>query len=147
VWTDGQKHLLNSLIFRTTWVIQHQKGWSSLDFNEAGDDGVTLASAGPYTNHLHLTPDRLPQQHLISHFLRGRMFFLTPIQQYVKAQKAYAVWCRPVHKGKYLVQMWGAFEYCPRDRVTDSRCCDWWKPHFAKRVPGKRWKLEECQEL
>jgi len=29
-----------------------------LDFNEARDDGVALASAGPYANHLHLTPDR-----------------------------------------------------------------------------------------
>jgi len=24
----------------------------------ARDDGVALASAGPYANHLHLTPDR-----------------------------------------------------------------------------------------
>jgi len=29
-----------------------------LDFNEARDDGVAAASAGPYANHLHLTPDR-----------------------------------------------------------------------------------------
>ena len=30
----------------------------TLDFNEARDDGVALASAGPYTNHLHLAADR-----------------------------------------------------------------------------------------
>jgi len=30
-----------------------------LDFNEAGDDGVAVASAGPYANHVHLAPDRL----------------------------------------------------------------------------------------
>ena len=44
--------------FRTTWVSWHQKGRTILDFNEATDDGVAVASAGPYANHLHLTPDR-----------------------------------------------------------------------------------------
>jgi len=29
-----------------------------LDFTEARDDGVAVTSAGPYANHLHLTPDR-----------------------------------------------------------------------------------------
>jgi len=29
-----------------------------LDFTGARDDGVAVASAGPYANHLHLTPDR-----------------------------------------------------------------------------------------
>jgi len=29
-----------------------------LDFTEARDDGVAVASAGPYANHLHHTPDR-----------------------------------------------------------------------------------------
>jgi len=36
---------------------------------EARDDevwGMALASAGPYANNLHLTPDRHPQQHLIT---------------------------------------------------------------------------------
>jgi len=28
-----------------------------LDFNEARDDGMAVASAGPYANHLHLTAD------------------------------------------------------------------------------------------
>jgi len=42
---------------RTTWVSRHQKGRTILDFNEARDDGVALESAGPYANHLHLTPD------------------------------------------------------------------------------------------
>jgi len=27
-------------------------------FNEARDDGMAVASAAPYTNHLHLSPDR-----------------------------------------------------------------------------------------
>jgi len=39
-------------------VSQHQKGKTILDCNEARDDGVAVASAGPYANHLHLTPDR-----------------------------------------------------------------------------------------
>jgi len=29
-----------------------------LDFNEARDDGVAVASAGPYANHLHLAAGR-----------------------------------------------------------------------------------------
>jgi len=29
-----------------------------MDFNKAVDDGVAVASAGPYANHLHLVPDK-----------------------------------------------------------------------------------------
>jgi len=29
-----------------------------VDFTEARDDGVSVASAGPYANHLHLAVDR-----------------------------------------------------------------------------------------
>jgi len=29
-----------------------------LDFNEAIDDRVAVTSRGPYTNHLHLDPER-----------------------------------------------------------------------------------------
>jgi len=42
---------------RIIWIIWHQKGQTNLDFNEARDDGVVVASAGPYANHLHLDPD------------------------------------------------------------------------------------------
>jgi len=31
---------------------------NNLYFNEAGDDGVTVSSAGPYANHLYLAKDR-----------------------------------------------------------------------------------------
>jgi len=31
---------------------------------------VAVASAGPYANHLHLTADRYPRQHLITQFLQ-----------------------------------------------------------------------------
>jgi len=29
-----------------------------MDFNKARDDRVSVASAGPYVNHLRLAPDR-----------------------------------------------------------------------------------------
>jgi len=29
-----------------------------MNFNQARDDGVAVASAGPYANHFHLAPDR-----------------------------------------------------------------------------------------
>ena len=56
-----------NLFFRMILVSWHQKGQTHLDFNEATDDGVGLASAGPYANHLHFTTC----QHLITHFLQA----------------------------------------------------------------------------
>jgi len=35
-----------------------------VDFTGAGEDGMAVASAGPYANHLHLVPDRQQRQHL-----------------------------------------------------------------------------------
>jgi len=32
--------------------------WTILDFTGARDDGVAVASAGPYANYLYLAPDR-----------------------------------------------------------------------------------------
>jgi len=52
------RHPFNSLFSRTTWVSQNQKGKTIVDSNEATDDRVAVASAGPYANHLHHTPDR-----------------------------------------------------------------------------------------
>jgi len=63
-----------------TSVNQHQKGETYLDVNETSDNGVAVASAGPYANPLHLTPDRQPRQHFIIQFFTGQMFFLMPIQ-------------------------------------------------------------------
>jgi len=34
------------------------EGRTILDFNEARDDEVAVASAGPYANHLHFAPAR-----------------------------------------------------------------------------------------
>jgi len=53
-------HPFNDLFSRTIWVNRHQKGkhsgfyWSKRWW----DDGVAVASAGSYANHLHLAPDR-----------------------------------------------------------------------------------------
>jgi len=52
-----------------------------MDFSEARDDGVAVASAGAYANHLHLTPERQWCQYLTTQFFTGRMLFLMPNQQ------------------------------------------------------------------
>ena len=39
-------HPFNSLFSRTTWVSQYQKGKTSLDLNEARDDGGFLGGSG-----------------------------------------------------------------------------------------------------
>jgi len=51
-------HPFDGLFSRTTQVSRHQKGRTVLDFNEARDTGVAVASAGPYANHLHLALDK-----------------------------------------------------------------------------------------
>ena len=65
-------HPCNGLFSRTSWVSRYHKGKTSLDLNDARDDGVwdAVASAGPYANNLHVAPDRLPQKHLITQFCR-----------------------------------------------------------------------------
>ena len=52
--------LLNGIFSKTTWVSWYEKGKTSLDLNEARDDGIwdDSAPAGPYANNLHLAPDR-----------------------------------------------------------------------------------------
>ena len=54
------RHLFNGLFARTTWVSRYQNGKTSLDINEAKMMGFgdSVASAEPYANNLHLTPDR-----------------------------------------------------------------------------------------
>jgi len=51
-------HPFNGLFSRTSWVSRHQKGTAILDFNAAKHDGVVVASAGPYADHLYLALDR-----------------------------------------------------------------------------------------
>jgi len=64
---------MNGLFFRTTWISRYQKGKTRLDSNEARDEwglGLTVSSAGPHANKLHLATDRSPHQHLITQFYR-----------------------------------------------------------------------------
>jgi len=49
-----ERHPFSGLFSRTAWI-----SWTTiLDFNEARDNGVTVALAGPYANYLHFAPDR-----------------------------------------------------------------------------------------
>ena len=50
----------------TACISQYQKSRNILDFNEARDDGVAVASAGPYANDVHISPDRLDNVNIIS---------------------------------------------------------------------------------
>jgi len=49
---------LTASFSKTIWVSWHQKGTTILDFNKGRDDGVAVASAGPYAKYLHLALDR-----------------------------------------------------------------------------------------
>ena len=53
--SDDDRHPFNDLFSGTTWLMRYQKVETNLDFNEARDDGVALASPGPCADHLHLT--------------------------------------------------------------------------------------------
>jgi len=74
---NTDKHPFDGLFSRTARVNWHQKGKTNLYFNKARDDGVAMASAGPYANNLHLASC----QHLITQFFTVQMLFLTPNQQ------------------------------------------------------------------
>ena len=75
------KHAFNDLFLRTNSVSWYQTGKTILDFNEARDDGVAVASAEPYANHLHLAADRRLCQHLITQFFMDQLLLLTSSQQ------------------------------------------------------------------
>jgi len=76
-------HPFNCLFSRTTWVSRYQKGKTSLDLNEARDDGV-LGWQWHQLDHMQTTAPRsrqittpTPYQSIFT----GRMLFLTPTQQ------------------------------------------------------------------
>jgi len=56
--TIHDRNPFNGLFSRTTWVSRNQKGYTNLDLSDARDDGVTVASAGPAANRLHLAADK-----------------------------------------------------------------------------------------
>jgi len=50
--------LQSTYYITTTWVSQHQKGKPFWILLEQDMMGVAVESAGPYANHLYLSPDR-----------------------------------------------------------------------------------------
>jgi len=68
--TEEQQHPTNSSLSGTTRVSWYQKGKTNLDFTEARDDGMTVASAGPYAS-LHFALDRYRCQHPTTQFFTG----------------------------------------------------------------------------
>jgi len=79
--TETDRHQLNGLFSRITWAGQHQNGLkTNLDCNEARDDRVAVASAGPYANHLHLLQTGSHASTSSLNFT-GQMPFLMPYQQ------------------------------------------------------------------
>jgi len=76
-------HPFNGLFSRTTWVSQYEKGKTSLDLNEAIDDGVRGCSGISWTMCKQSAPrsrqitERTPHHSIFT----GRMLFLTSNQQ------------------------------------------------------------------
>ena len=70
-------HLFNCLFSRTTWVSRYQKGKTSLDLNEARDDGVLGCSSISWTickqPALHSRQITTPTPH--HSIFTGRMLF------------------------------------------------------------------------
>ena len=70
-------HLFNSLFSKTTWVSRYQKGKTSLDLNEARDDGVLGCSSISWTickqPALHSRQITTPTPH--HSIFTGRMLF------------------------------------------------------------------------
>jgi len=73
----------NGLFSRTTWVSRYQKGKTSLDLNEARDDGVLECTGISWT----ICKQSMPRSKQITtptpyrSIFTGRMLFLTPNQQ------------------------------------------------------------------
>ena len=52
------QHPFNGLVFHDNLGKTAAERLNQSESNEARDDGVAVASAGPYVNHLHLAADR-----------------------------------------------------------------------------------------
>ena len=76
-------HSFNGPVSRTAWISQHQKGETSLDLNEARDDGVAGRQCISWTICKQSAPRSkqitTPAPH--RSIFTGRMLFLTPNQQ------------------------------------------------------------------
>jgi len=73
-------HQFNSLFSRTTWVSWYQKVKTSLDLNQARDDGVLGCSGINWTTCKQCAPRsrQITTPNLITQFFTGRMLFLMP---------------------------------------------------------------------
>ena len=75
----------NGLFSRTTWVSRYQKGKTSLDLNEARDDGVLGCSGISWTICKQSAPrsrqTTTPTPHCS--MFTGRMLFLMPYQNHI----------------------------------------------------------------
>jgi len=58
-----ERHPFNGLLHDNVGTLATER-LKNVDYNEARDDVVAVSSAGPYANHLHLTPERQKCQHL-----------------------------------------------------------------------------------
>jgi len=76
-------HPFNGLFSRTTWVSQYQKGKTSLDLNEARDDGVFGMQWHQLDHRQTICTSLQTDDHTNTSSLifTGRMLFLTPNQQ------------------------------------------------------------------
>jgi len=76
-------HQFNGLFSKTTWVSPYQKGKSSLDLNEARDDGISGCSGISWTICKQSVPRSTQITTPAPHhsIFADRMLFLTPNQQ------------------------------------------------------------------
>ena len=95
-------HPFNGLFSRTTWVSRYQKGKTSLDLDDARDDGVWGCSGISWTICKQSAPCSrwitTPTPH--HSFSTGRMLFLTPNQQRQLKRDIY------VKEHKYACKNW-----------------------------------------
>jgi len=52
------EHQFNGVFSRQPGQTGSRTVKTNLDFHETRDDGMAVASAGPYANHLQVAPDR-----------------------------------------------------------------------------------------
>jgi len=79
----------------TIWVSWYQKDKTILDFNEARDHGVAVASAGLYANYLHLAPVQTDNRASTL----SLMLFLTASQQCQSTERTIADVCGCIGDG------------------------------------------------
>ena len=79
-------HPFNGPFSSTTWVSWYQKDRTILNINGARDNGVAVASAGPYENHLHFAPDNHTSTTPLNIFTR-QMFFLLSNRQHQSTER------------------------------------------------------------